>query len=89
MSLSWYLQFVILPILSFSLILTFIRLIKGPDVVDRVIALDLIITSGIGVIAIYCISFNNALFLDVGMILALIAFLGTLAFAYYIEKINK
>ncbi|ADY54005.1 multisubunit sodium/proton antiporter, MrpF subunit [Pseudopedobacter saltans DSM 12145] len=89
MNLSLYLQFVILPILSFSLILTFIRLMKGPSIVDRVIALDLIITSGIGVIAIYCITFNNSLFLDVGMILALIAFLGTLAFSYYIEKINK
>lgn len=89
MNLSQYLQFVILPILSFSLILTFIRLIKGPNIVDRVVALDLIITSGIGVIAVYCISFNNSLFLDVGMILALIAFLGTLAFSYYIEKINK
>ncbi|MFD1629290.1 monovalent cation/H+ antiporter complex subunit F [Pseudopedobacter beijingensis] len=89
MNLTLYLQYVILPILAFSLILTFIRLIKGPDIVDRVIALDLIITSGIGVIAIYCITFNSALFLDVGMILALIAFLGTMAFSYYIEKRYK
>lgn len=85
-TLEAYFDYVILPILSISVMLIFIRLFKGPTVVDRVVALDLIITSGIGIITIYSIRSNQQVFLDVAIILALIAFLGTVAFAYYIEK---
>jgi multicomponent Na+:H+ antiporter subunit F len=61
----------------------------GPSIADRVITLDLLITTGIGVIAIYSITTNQPTFLDIAMILALIAFLGTVAFSYYLEKRNK
>jgi multicomponent Na+:H+ antiporter subunit F len=54
-----------------------------------VIALDLIITTGIGIIAVYSIITNQPAFLDIAMILALIAFLSTVAFSYYLEKRNK
>ncbi|SUI96790.1 Sodium-cholate efflux protein MrpF [Sphingobacterium spiritivorum] len=84
--LNTYFDYVILPILTISVILTFIRLFKGPDVVDRVIALDLIITIGIGIITVYSIRTQQEVLLDVAIILALIAFLGTVAFSYYLEK---
>ncbi|EEI92677.1 putative monovalent cation/H+ antiporter subunit F [Sphingobacterium spiritivorum ATCC 33300] len=86
MMLNTYFDYVILPILTISVILTFIRLFKGPDVVDRVIALDLIITIGIGIITVYSIRTQQEVLLDVAIILALIAFLGTVAFSYYLEK---
>ena len=86
MSLEAYFDFVILPILAISVLLVFIRLFKGPTVVDRVIALDLIITIGIGIITVYSIRQEQDVLLDVAIILALIAFLGTIAFSYYIEK---
>ncbi len=89
MNLSAFLQYVIIPMLSLSLILVFIRLYKGPHVVDRVIALDLVITIGIGLITAYSIATEDYIFLDVAMILALIAFLGTIAFSYYLEKKGK
>jgi multicomponent Na+:H+ antiporter subunit F len=63
--------------------------VKGPGIVDRVIALDLLITIGIGIISIYSIIKNSSTFLDVAMMLALIAFLGTVAFSYYLEKREK
>ncbi|WDF69466.1 monovalent cation/H+ antiporter complex subunit F [Sphingobacterium oryzagri] len=85
-TLETYFDYVILPVLAISVMLVFIRLFKGPSVVDRVIALDLIITTGIGIITVYSIRTNQKVFLDVAIILALIAFLGTVAFAYYIEK---
>ncbi len=89
MTLSQYIDFVILPILLVSLVLVFIRLYKGPQVVDRVIALDLLITIGIGIITVYSISTKQFTFLDVALILALIAFLGTIAFSYYLERKEK
>lgn len=86
MTLDVYFDYVIFPMLTISVILVFIRLFKGPEVVDRVIALDLIITIGIGLITAYSIRSGQALFLDVAMILALIAFLGTIAFAFYLDN---
>jgi len=86
MSLITYLNYVILPILALSIIILMIRFFKGPHLVDRIISLDLLITTGVGIIAIYSIVKNNSTFLDVTLILTLIAFLGTVAFSYYIEK---
>ncbi|HMR19358.1 MAG TPA: monovalent cation/H+ antiporter complex subunit F [Sphingobacterium sp.] len=86
MTLATYFDYFILPILAISVILTFIRLAKGPTVVDRVIALDLIITIGIGIITVFTIRSHQKVLLDVAIILALIAFLGTVAFSHYIEK---
>jgi len=89
MTLNDFIYYIIIPILSLSVILIVYRFVKGPDMVDRVIALDLTITTGIGFIGAYSIFTNRSSFLDVAMILALIAFLGTVAFSYYIQKRNK
>lgn len=84
-----FLYNIILPILSLSGVLVFVRFLLGPRLSDRVIALDLLITIGIGIIAIYSVVNNMPTFLDIAMILALIAFLGTVAFSYYLEKRDK
>jgi multicomponent Na+:H+ antiporter subunit F len=89
MSLYDFLYYIILPILSISAVLVFIRFLLGPSLSDRVVALDLLITIGIGIISIYSIITNQPTFLDIAMILALIAFLGTVAFSYYLEKRKK
>lgn len=89
MSLNDFLYYVILPILTVSVLLVFYRFLRGPSLSDRVVALDLLITIGIGIIAVYAILTNQSSFLDIAMILALIAFLGTVAFAYYLEKREK
>ncbi|WP_322807751.1 monovalent cation/H+ antiporter complex subunit F [Thermanaerothrix sp.] len=76
----------ILSVLTAGMILTFIRLLRGPSLPDRIVALDLIVTLLIGIIATYAILNDQAAFLDVAIILALVSFLGTVAFAYYIER---
>jgi multicomponent Na+:H+ antiporter subunit F len=89
MTLNTYFDYVIFPILIISVILIMIRLFKGPQVVDRVIALDLIITTGIALITAYSIRSMESVLLDVAMIFALIAFLGTIAFSFYLDKQTK
>ncbi len=89
MTLHEFILYIVIPILSISMLLILWRFLMGPSIVDRIIALDLIITIGIGFIAGYSILTNRPSFLDVAMILALIAFLGTVAFSYYIQKRNK
>jgi len=89
MNVQDYLYYVILPVLSISVLIIFVRFLKGPSLSDRVVSLDLLLTTGIGIIAIYSIHSQQPAFLDIAMILALIAFLGTVAFAYYLEKREK
>ncbi|AJR05632.1 cation:proton antiporter [Photobacterium gaetbulicola] len=72
--------------LIISLVLAFIRLILGPTLADRVVALDLISFVTIGFIAVYTLDSGQKSLLDVAITLALVAFLGTIAFARLITK---
>ncbi|BAJ62632.1 MULTISPECIES: monovalent cation/H+ antiporter complex subunit F [Anaerolinea] len=76
----------VIGLIGLAFIFTVIRLIRGPRLPDRVVALDLITAEIIGVIAVASVRANQPAFLDVAIILALISFLGTVAFAYYIEQ---
>lgn len=76
----------VLPILGIAMILALVRLLLGPSLPDRVVALDLMTSLGIGTIATYAIATEQAALLDVAIVLALVSFLGTVAFAYYIER---
>lgn len=89
MTVEEYIGYIVMPIICLAIFFIMIRFIKGPQVVDRVVALDLLITVGVAVIALFSIIVNNAMFLDQAMILALIAFLSTVAFSYYIFKRKK
>jgi multicomponent Na+:H+ antiporter subunit F len=88
-NLEFFLYWIILPVLALSILLVFIRFLMGPRISDRIVALDLLITIGIGIIAVYSIISEQKTFLDIAMILALIAFLGTVALSYYLEKRNR
>lgn len=76
----------LLPLIGAAIIFAIVRMIRGPAMPDRVVALDLLATLGIGVMAMYAIATDQAVFLDAATVLALIAFLGTVAFAYYLQK---
>ena len=86
MSLPTFGLLLILPVLSLALLLTFARLLRGPSLPDRVIALDMMATLGIGMVGVYALVTNQPALLDVALVLALLVFLGTVAFAYYIER---
>ena len=75
-----------LIMVSVAMLLTFIRLVRGPTLADRVVALDLMAVQAVGFIAIYDVATHERVYLRVAVVLALIAFLGTVAFAYYIER---
>lgn len=75
-----------LGMLILALMLALIRLIRGPSLPDRVVALDLMGTLTVGIIAVYDILSERTVFIDVAIVMALTIFIGTLAFARYIEK---
>ena len=75
-----------LPMLSLAFALAFVRLIRGPTLPDRVVALDLMAVIGIGFVAGYSVATDQLVFLDVAVVMALIGFLATVAFAYYLKR---
>lgn len=75
-----------LAMLSVALLLALVRLARGPSLPDRVVALDLMGTLAVGMITVYAMTTQQPVFLDVAIVLALISFLGTVAFARYVEK---
>jgi multicomponent Na+:H+ antiporter subunit F len=77
---------VALSILTFSMLLVVFRIIRGPRQADRVIGLDLLSVLLVALVALYAIFSGNAIYLDVTIAYALVAFLGTVAFARYIER---
>jgi multicomponent Na+:H+ antiporter subunit F len=77
---------VIFAVLSVALLLAFIRLARGPSLPDRVVALELMTALAMGLIAMYAIVSEQRVFLDVAVVLALITFLGTVAFSRYLER---
>ncbi len=78
--------FVVLGMLAAAMVIAFIRLARGPRLPDRVVALDLISVIVMAFICVYAVRFNQPNFLDVAIIMALLTFLGTVAFAFYIER---
>ncbi|WP_396953959.1 Na(+)/H(+) antiporter subunit F1 [Neobacillus niacini] len=62
------------------------RVIKGPTVPDRVIALDAIGVNLLAITALISIVIKSKSFLEIILLLGILAFIGTIAFAKYLEK---
>lgn len=78
--------FLILGVLSIAMVITTIRLVLGPSLADRVVALDLLAVTGAAMMAAAAIAYDLPGFLDISLLMAVIGFVGTAAFARYIER---
>jgi len=76
-------------VLAIGIALALVRIVKGPSLPDRVVALDLVASLSIGFIAVNIIARPENAFLSAAAVLALVVFLGTLSFARYLEKRGK
>jgi len=77
---------ILLTLLALPLAFGFVRLVRGPSLPDRVVALDFITAVAVAAAGVWAIITSNPVFLDVAMVLALISFVGTVAFARYLER---
>lgn len=73
-----------LAILTLALVMTAIRVIIGPTLADRVLALDQMVAIAIGFVAVIAVKTSFELYIDIALALALVGFLATAAFARYI-----
>jgi len=77
--------FAALAVCGVTVLLAVVRLVRGPSVADRVVALDLLSAVAVGIMAAWAVAADDAVYLDVALLVALLAFLGTVAFAAYAE----
>lgn len=77
---------IIVVLISLSVLGFVYRLVKGPSTPDRVIALDAIGVGLITLIGLISILFDTVFFLEVILLLAVLSFIGTVAFSKFTEK---
>ncbi|MEM7722616.1 MAG: cation:proton antiporter [Pseudomonadota bacterium] len=64
----------------------FIRLVLGPTLPDRVVALDMMTVLIVSFCGLYAILADDTAFVDVAIVLALVGFLATVALARFVER---
>lgn len=75
-----------LSMLGVAVLITVARLIKGPTLPDRVVAMDLIGVLVVGIIVVLAGSTGVRATLDAAIVIALIGFVATVAYATYVER---
>lgn len=79
------LNIIVFSLVGLGLLLTLIRLIKGPTIADRAVSLDTFNIIVIGIVALLAFLFENGLYLDIAIVYGILAFLETIVFARYLE----
>lgn len=75
-----------LILLALSLLVSVVRIVIGPTLADRVLALDLMTVVAMGFVGAIAVRTGLTLYLDIAIAVALLGFLATIAFARYIIR---
>jgi len=73
-----------LGVLTISFLLVVVRVVKGPSLPDRILALDMLVAVAIGFIAVLGVRSGFTLYVDIAIALGLVGFLATVAFARFV-----
>lgn len=73
-------------LLSAAFVLIIVRIARGPTLPDRILALDTLLTAGIGVIAAFGIRTGYSIYIDIAIALGLVGFLSTVALARFVLR---
>jgi len=80
----------VLPIafalLGVSMLLGFIRLVKGPDMPDRILALDTLYINAIALVVLLGLHLGSALYFEAALLIAVMGFIGTIALSKYLLR---
>ncbi|WP_454741851.1 K+/H+ antiporter subunit F [Cupriavidus necator] len=77
---------VCLAILGLAFLLTLARLLRGPSLPDRIVALDTLNINAIALIVLLGIRLDSALFFEAALLIALMGFVGTVALSKYLQR---
>lgn len=81
---------IVMPIafalLAFSVLLGFIRLLKGPSLPDRILALDTLYINAIALVVLLGMHLGSALYFEAALVIAVMGFVGTIALSKYLLR---
>lgn len=86
MTLVEFCNLICLPLLMLSAVLAFVRLVWGPSHADRVVALDLLTSVAIAVVAVHAVSSGEPFYLSVALVVALISFVSVVYLAEHLRR---
>lgn len=75
-----------LTIISAALLSNLFRVLKGPSMPDRIMALDAVSINLLAIVAILSVKARSLAYLDIILLIGILSFLGTTAFARYLER---
>ncbi|MCC6922508.1 MAG: K+/H+ antiporter subunit F [Nitrosomonas sp.] len=73
-------------LVTIAVILSFFRLLRGPDMPDRILALDTLYINTIALLVLLGIYLGSALFFEAALLIALMGFIGTVALCKYMLR---
>ncbi|MCF8019342.1 MAG: cation:proton antiporter [Vallitaleaceae bacterium] len=76
---------IVFALIGVGILLSALRLFKGPSTMDRIVGIDTINMMVVGVIGVLAVYFKNGLYLDIAIVYAVLAFLETVVIARYME----
>ncbi len=65
--------------------LSFLRLLKGPDATDRILALDTLYINAIALLMLVGIRLSSDIFFEAALLIAMMGFVGTVAFSKHVS----
>lgn len=74
--------------ISVSVLMNVYRLIVGPDVTDRILALDTMVINAIGLIVLAGIMFGTTMYFEAALLFAMVGFVSTVAFCKFLLRGN-
>ena len=77
--------YIALALMMLALIAGLIRFVKGPSIVDRVVAFDSMTVTSLVVIGVIALLSNRAIYFDVAVVYGFLSFLGVIIVAKYIQ----
>tara|TARA_R110000850_G_C9808916_1_gene451201 strand:- start:359 stop:592 length:234 start_codon:yes stop_codon:yes gene_type:complete len=72
--------------MSVAMVLNMLRLLKGPDMTDRILALDTLYINAIALIVLLGIYLDSDLFFEAALLIAIMGFVGTVAIAKHLLR---
>lgn len=67
-----------------AVLLNLWRLVRGPDLVDRILALDTLTINVIGVVMLLGVALGTRVYFEAALILAMMGFVGTVALCKFL-----
>jgi len=77
---------IVFAMIGVSLLLNLWRLVKGPSVPDRILALDTMYINSIALIILYGLSMGTELYFEAALLIAMLGFVSTVAVCKYLLR---